>query len=67
MKATSWCGSADVVRRMRLDHARNLLCAPGFRSPATIAGVSGFADERNFYRVFRQEMGMTLEFWAESV
>ncbi|WP_194852877.1 helix-turn-helix domain-containing protein [Nocardia sp. SYP-A9097] len=54
-------------RGMRLDHARNMLREPGFRSLSTIAGASGFADERNFYRVFRQEVGMTpSEFRAES-
>ncbi|MFD3507605.1 helix-turn-helix domain-containing protein [Nocardia sp. NPDC058666] len=48
-----------TLRKLRVQHARKLLAGNNTHSPATIAYASGFASERQFYRVFGQETGMT--------
>lgn len=52
-------GLGAVLRGMRLDRARVLLAAGEFRSVADVATASGFASERQFYRVFQAATGMT--------
>ncbi|MEV0075604.1 helix-turn-helix transcriptional regulator [Nocardia neocaledoniensis] len=52
-------GPAEVVRRMRLDHARLLLASHPDTPITEIAQRSGFATERQFYRAFRTATGMT--------
>ncbi|WP_156910257.1 helix-turn-helix domain-containing protein [Nocardia mangyaensis] len=48
-----------TLRRMRVRHAKILLARDRSRLPAAVAFDSGFASERNFYRVFHEETGMT--------
>ncbi|APE33285.1 hypothetical protein BOX37_04115 [Nocardia mangyaensis] len=50
---------STTLRRMRVRHAKILLARDRSRSPAAVAFDSGFTSERHFYRVFRQETGMT--------
>ncbi|MFD3705056.1 helix-turn-helix domain-containing protein [Nocardia sp. NPDC058658] len=56
-------GSGDTLnttlRRLRVRHALKMLARNNTQSPAIVAFASGFASERQFYRVFRQETGMT--------
>ncbi|MEV6273889.1 helix-turn-helix domain-containing protein [Nocardia sp. NPDC051832] len=52
-------GVGAVLRRMRVRHARNLLRVSPARSLSAVAVASGFVNERQFYRAFRQETGMT--------
>jgi transcriptional regulator GlxA family with amidase domain len=49
----------SLLRRVRIEHAQVLLRADPFRSVESIASACGFAGERQFYRVFRQETGRT--------
>ncbi len=44
---------------LRVERARCLLAADPQRPCATVAAQSGFASERQFYRVFRAKTGMT--------
>ncbi|MFF2087741.1 helix-turn-helix domain-containing protein [Nocardia sp. NPDC058176] len=48
-----------TLRRMRVRHAKILLSRDRSNLPAAVAFDSGFASERNFYRVFHEETGMT--------
>ncbi|MFD3507600.1 helix-turn-helix domain-containing protein [Nocardia sp. NPDC058666] len=43
----------------RVERAKTLLLADPQRPGATIAGLAGFANERQFYRVFRTTTGVT--------
>ncbi|WP_194817386.1 helix-turn-helix domain-containing protein [Nocardia sp. XZ_19_385] len=52
-------GIGAVLRRMRVRHARNLLRVSPTRTLSAIAQAAGFVNERQFYRAFRQETGMT--------
>ncbi|MFE1593191.1 helix-turn-helix domain-containing protein [Nocardia sp. NPDC058705] len=56
-------GSGDTLnttlRRMRVRHAQKMLAHNSTHALAAVASASGFASERHFYRVFRQETGMT--------
>lgn len=52
-------GVGTVLRRIRVDHAKSLLLADPQRPLEAIAGACGFAGERQFYRVFRAETGLT--------
>ncbi|MFF2087740.1 helix-turn-helix domain-containing protein [Nocardia sp. NPDC058176] len=48
-----------TLRRMRVRRAKDLLARDHARPPTAVAFDSGFATERNFYRAFHQETGMT--------
>ncbi|MFD3507601.1 helix-turn-helix domain-containing protein [Nocardia sp. NPDC058666] len=52
-------GIGAELRRMRVEHARALLVGERGRSMASIALASGFASDRQFFRAFRCEVGMT--------
>ncbi len=52
-------GVGAMVRRRRIGTAQAWLCADGVRSLESIAAACGFASDRHFYRVFKQETGMT--------
>jgi transcriptional regulator GlxA family with amidase domain len=52
-------GVSGLLRRVRIDHAQALLRADPYRSVESIAWACGFAGERQFYRLFRQETGRT--------
>lgn len=52
-------GIAALLRQMRIDRARHLLRACPYAPISTIALSCGFTTENNFYRVFRQQTGMT--------
>ncbi|QLY28192.1 AraC family transcriptional regulator [Nocardia huaxiensis] len=52
-------GPAEIVRRVRIEHARRLLRADPARSLAAIAAAAGFSTDRHFYRAFREETGQT--------
>lgn len=52
-------GVGSLLRRIRIEHAQALLCADTSRSLESIALACGFAGERQFYRVFRDETGCT--------
>lgn len=51
-------GPAAVLRRMRVDHACELLATTALPI-AAVANASGFLTERHFYRAFRTEQGLT--------
>lgn len=48
-----------IIRRMRIEHARRLLRADPSRSMAGTAAACGFANDRHFYRAFKEETGLT--------
>ncbi|MFE1593194.1 helix-turn-helix domain-containing protein [Nocardia sp. NPDC058705] len=52
-------GVGAALRRMRVETARALLLGDRARSMASVAASSGFSSERQFFRAFRWEMGMT--------
>ncbi|MFF0633511.1 AraC family transcriptional regulator [Nocardia sp. NPDC004151] len=52
-------GPMMLLRRMRVERARELLVAAPDRTIAAIADACGFTGDRNFYRVFRAETGLT--------
>ncbi|WP_280339161.1 helix-turn-helix transcriptional regulator [Nocardia neocaledoniensis] len=56
-------GSGDslgvTLRKLRVRHAKALLIRHRALPPAAVAFGSGFASERQFYRVFQRETGMT--------
>ncbi|WP_067828355.1 helix-turn-helix domain-containing protein [Nocardia inohanensis] len=52
-------GPATVLRRMRVDHACDLLAEQPTLPISVIAYSSGFLGERQFYRAFREERGIT--------
>ncbi|AYF77983.1 AraC family transcriptional regulator [Nocardia yunnanensis] len=52
-------GPAAILRRMRIELARELLTARRDLPVIAIARACGFATERQFYRAFRLEAGMT--------
>ncbi|MGW4246600.1 AraC-like ligand-binding domain-containing protein [Nocardia sp. NPDC004722] len=52
-------GPAVLLRRTRIEHARGLLTARTDLPVAAVARACGFATERQFYRAFRLETGMT--------
>jgi AraC-like DNA-binding protein len=51
---------ADELRRIRVDHACQLVRARPSLSVADIAAASGFASETQLYRAFRTVLGTTL-------
>jgi AraC-like DNA-binding protein len=52
-------GVWSLLRSIRIEHAQALLRADTWRPLESIALACGFAGERQFYRVFRQETGFT--------
>ncbi len=48
-----------TLRGLRVDYARKLLAYNSNHPPSAVAFASGFASERQFYRVFQRETGMT--------
>jgi transcriptional regulator GlxA family with amidase domain len=52
-------GVGSLLRRIRIEHAQALLRADPSRSLESIALACGFAGQRQFYRVFREETGCT--------
>ncbi|MGX1806376.1 helix-turn-helix domain-containing protein [Nocardia sp. NPDC055321] len=52
-------GVAAVLRRLRIERALALIRTDQTRPLLSIARASGFVSERQFYRAFRREMGMT--------
>ncbi|WP_336087075.1 helix-turn-helix transcriptional regulator [Nocardia sp. SSK8] len=60
-------GPMALLRTLRIDRARQLLAAAPDRTVASIAHACGFTGDRNFYRVFRGETGMTPAEYREIV
>ncbi|GAA4669179.1 MULTISPECIES: helix-turn-helix domain-containing protein [Amycolatopsis] len=56
-------GVLALLRRIRVEHAKSLLRADPRRPLESVAHACGFAGERQFYRVFRQETGRTPGEW----
>ncbi|WP_280359017.1 helix-turn-helix domain-containing protein [Nocardia otitidiscaviarum] len=52
-------GPAAVLRRMRVEHACEMLARDSMLPIAVVAAASGFLTERHFYRAFRVEKGTT--------
>ncbi|GAD82615.1 helix-turn-helix domain-containing protein [Nocardia asteroides NBRC 15531] len=52
-------GPTALLRGLRVTRARELLATAPDRTVAAIAHACGFTNDRNFYRVFRAETGMT--------
>ncbi|WP_084479209.1 helix-turn-helix domain-containing protein [Nocardia jejuensis] len=52
-------GVAAMLRRMRIERALALIRTDQTRPLLSIARASGFVSERQFYRAFKREMGMT--------
>jgi AraC-like DNA-binding protein len=52
-------GVSGLLRHIRVEHAQALLRTDPSRSLRSVAAACGFAGERQFYRVFRQETGST--------
>jgi AraC-like DNA-binding protein len=52
-------GVGGLLRHIRVEHAQALLRADRSRPLTSVAAACGFAGERQFYRVFRQETGST--------
>ncbi|MBL1075139.1 helix-turn-helix domain-containing protein [Nocardia sp. 2] len=52
-------GVASMLRRMRIEHAVALIRTDRVRPLLSIARASGFVSERQFYRAFKRETGMT--------
>lgn len=51
-------GVTTVLRQRRIEHAQALLIAAEEVSPAVVALACGFRSERQYYRVFKQELGL---------
>ncbi|MEV6771343.1 helix-turn-helix domain-containing protein [Nocardia sp. NPDC051030] len=52
-------GVAAMLRRMRIERALALIRTDPTRPLLSIARAAGFVSERQFYRAFKREMGMT--------
>lgn len=52
------------VNDYRLQHAKQLLCKASDKKISAVALESGFANERSFFRVFKEATGMTPKEWA---
>ncbi|MGV9663795.1 helix-turn-helix domain-containing protein [Nocardia niigatensis] len=52
-------GPATLLRRMRIEYSYGLLTARTDLAVTAVAHNSGFATERQFYRAFLIELGMT--------
>ena len=54
----------QLVNDYRLQHAKELLRSDSDMKMATVGLESGFANERSFFRVFKDATGMTPKEWA---
>ena len=54
----------QLVNSYRLQHAKKLLCQSPDMKMSSISLESGFANERTFFRVFKDATGMTPKEWA---
>jgi len=52
------------VNDYRLQHAKQVLCKASDKKISVVALESGFANERSFFRVFKDATGMTPKEWA---
>ena len=52
------------VNDYRLQYAKQLLCKASDKKICAVALESGFANERSFFRVFKEATGMTPKEWA---
>ncbi|MFB7873745.1 helix-turn-helix transcriptional regulator [Nocardia sp. NPDC056064] len=52
-------GPMALLRRMRIQQACQLLITAPDRTVGSVARACGFTGDRNFYRVFRSEVGVT--------
>ena len=59
------CTFNQWVTDYRLQHAKNLLLENSDMKISTVGLESGFANERTFFRVFKDATGMTPKEWAE--
>ncbi|BDT87499.1 AraC family transcriptional regulator [Nocardia cyriacigeorgica] len=57
--AEPWGGPMKLVRQLRIQRARALLVDHPDQTVASIAHACGFGGDRNFFRVFRAETGMS--------
>ena len=58
------CTFNQFVNDYRLKHAKQLLCQASDMKISTVASESGFANERTFFRVFKEATGMTPKEWT---
>ena len=54
----------QLVNDYRLQHAKKLLCEASDMKISTVGLESGFANERTFFRVFKEATGMTPKEWT---
>ena len=54
----------QFVNDYRLQHAKKLLCEASDMKISTVGLESGFANERTFFRVFKEATGMTPKEWT---
>ena len=59
------CTFNQLVNEYRLQHAKKLLCEAPDMKISTVGLESGFANERTFFRVFKDATGMTPKEWTE--
>lgn len=57
---------ANVLRDVRLNKAKALLLDPRPRSIAQVSGVTGYADQSSFSRVFHAAVGVTPRDWRRA-
>ena len=55
---------SQVLRELRMQRARELLERPDV-AVAQVARLCGYENPSNFYRVFKEEFGVTPRAWAE--
>ena len=58
-KESYGCGIAEVIRRYRLDRAKELLLSEPELPVSEIAALCGFQDYNNFITLFRRSIGIT--------
>ena len=59
------CTFNQFVNDYRLKHAKQLLCQASDMKISTVASESGFANERSFFRVFKDATRMTPKEWID--
>ncbi|WP_158675707.1 helix-turn-helix transcriptional regulator [Nocardia stercoris] len=57
--AEPWGGPMRLVRQLRIERARDQLLRSPDKTVAAVAHACGFSSDRQFYRVFRAETGMS--------